>query len=153
MKLETLKEMAARKCNNWTPEVSSLIATLKRHGFEIVKGHNGEEGFDLEPGRAGMKKFIANLIACDEAHLYVKDPIRGVTRWIFLVLGNSPGELVSDYACLRDLADEDDALGKATSEHYNRWEGRKQPTWTYAEAYPQIYGPAAIAAKVEGSVK
>lgn len=126
--------------NNWTPETASLIATLKRHGFEIVRGSNGEERFTLQPGRDGMKKFIENLIACDEARMWVKDPQDGKERCLFLVLGNSPGELVCDYSV-------SDRLDKATEEHYDRWESRKQPKWTAAEAYPQIYGPAAIAEK------
>lgn len=131
--------------NNWTPETASLIATLKRHGFVIVRGHNGEEGFKLQPGRGGLKKFIADLIACDEAHLYVKCPKTGKTRWLYLVLGNCPGEIVNNYSVPREILDEADPLDAATDEHYVRWQLRKQPQHTAAEAYPQIYGPAAIA--------
>lgn len=126
--------------NNWTPETASLIATLKRHGFEIMKGNNGEEGFKFD---GDMKGFIKNLIACDEAHLYVKCPRTGKVRWIYLVLGNSPGEIASDYSIPVELSNTDDPMDKATEEHYSRWESRKQPTHTAAEAYPEIYGKGA----------
>lgn len=154
----TLNNEAKKLVNNWTPEVASLIATLKRHGFTLMKGDNGEETFLCNPGRDGLKKFIENLIACDEAHLYVKCPKTGKVRWIYLVLGNSPGELVSDYSIPLSLAS-GDPMDAVTDEHSNRWDGRKQPTRTNAEAYPTIYGPAAIAereaaiaAKVKGGV-
>jgi len=138
--------------NNWTPETASLIATLKRHGFEIVRGDNGEDEFKCGAGRDGMKKFIANLIACDEAHLYVKCPKSGKLRWIYLVLGNSPGEIASDYSIPAELFHSDaDPLDKATDEHYNRWEGRKQPQHTAAQAYPDIYGPEALAKREGGA--
>lgn len=150
--MKTMNDRANEMINNWTPETASLIATLKRHGFTIVKGHNGEEGFKLEEGRDGMKKFIANLIACDEAHLYVKGPGSDKLRWLYLVLGNSPGEIVSDFSIPSEVNMNDDALDRATSEHYNRWEGRKQPKQTNAQAYPEVYGPEALA-KREGGAK
>lgn len=146
----TLNNEAKKLVNNWTPEVASLIATLKRHKFEIVKGDNGEEGFDFD---GNMKNFIENLIACDEAHLYVKCPKTGKVRWIYLVLGNSPGEIASDYSIPVELTTDEDPMDKATSEHYNRWDGRKQPQWTAAEAYPTIYGPAAIAEREAAAAK
>lgn len=154
MMIETLKEMAARKCNNWTPETASLIATLKRHGFEIVRGDNGEDEFKCGAGRDGMKTFIANLTACDEARLYVKGPGSAKLRWLYLVFGNSPGELVSDMNIPSDVDFSTDPLDKVTNEHYDRWDGRKQPTYTYAEAYPDQYSDEAIARRAtEGSVK
>lgn len=136
--------------NNWTPEVASLIATLKRHKFEIVKGNNGEESFKFD---GDMKKFIANLTATDEAHLYVKCPKSGKVRWIFLVFGNSPGELASDYSIPVELTTDEDPMNKATEEHYTRWENRKQPTHTAAEAYPETYGPKARLEYLRGELR
>lgn len=142
--MNDMNDRAKKMLNNWTPEVSSLIATLKRHKFTIVKGDNGEEAFKLAD--MSMKKFIENLIACDEAHLYVKGPGSDKTRWLYLVLGNSPGELVSDYSIPNDVADPAvDPMEAVLDEHSKRWEGRKQPQHTAAEAYPHIYGPKAIA--------
>lgn len=151
----TLQQRANELINNWTPEVASLIATLKRHGFAIVKGHNGEYGFKLNDATGGMKQFIADLIACDESHLYVKCPKTGRERWIYIVLGNDPGELASDWtipAALANKTSDEDPMNAAIDEHYKRWEGRKQPKWTNAQAYPEIYGPEALA-KREGGAK
>lgn len=147
--MNDMNDRANEMLNNWTPEVASLIATLKRHGFEIVSGHNGEEAFKLGTGAKGMKAFIENLIACDEANLYVRHPDiktgqgNKVTCSLYLVLGNSPGELVSDYSEPLTC----DLLDKVTEEHYSRWESRKQPKIRAADLYPSIYGPAALAAR------
>jgi hypothetical protein len=53
----------------------------------------------------------------DEAMLFItKDSDNGTKKmfWLFLVLGNDAGEVVCD--CVVD-----DAIDKATTEHYNRW--------------------------------
>src|SRR4051812_27476025 len=124
----SMNDRANEMLNNWTPETASLIATLKRHKFTIVKGDNGEEVFRAPETAAGMKNFIENLTACDEAYLYVKSPGSPAVRWLYLVFGNSPGELVSDYSIPAFGVDSGaDPLDAATEEHYNRWEGRKQP--------------------------
>lgn len=135
--------------NNWTPETASLIETLKRHGFEVVKGDNGEEQFNFD---GDMDKFIKNLIACDEARLYVKCPQTGKTRWLYIVLGNSPGEMVSDYSIPRELTSPD-LLDAATEEHATRWEKRKQPKQTAAQAYPEQYGPKARLEYLRGELR
>lgn len=103
--------------NDWKPEVKSLLETLVKHGIKLVGGDNGEEAFNFH---GDMDKFIKNLIACDEALLYVKTPKDARTRSLYLVLGNSPGELVSDYTV-------DETIEKAATEHAEAWEGKKQP--------------------------
>lgn len=106
------------KINNWKPEVQSLLKDLTAAGFSILGGHNGEERFGYST--RAKTEFLANLIACDESHLFVESPdMRKLT--LYLVLGNSPGELVSDYTC-------HDGLDKVTEAHYEKWETRKQPT-------------------------
>jgi hypothetical protein len=142
----SVNDRANEMLNNWTPETASLIATLKRHKFTIVKGDNGEEVFRAPETAAGMKNFIENLTACDEARLYVKGPNSDRTRWLYLVFGNSPGELVSDYSVPGFGVDAGaDPLDAVTEEHSNRWEGRKQPKIRAADLYPSVYGPAALA--------
>jgi len=131
--------------NDWKPETRSLLKALVAAGFELVSGDNGEdvftfEGCDLGVGgqRGQMNNFIENLIACDEARLYVKCPKTGKVRWIYLVLGNSPGEIASDYSIPAEIFhSEADPLDTVTDEHYNRWEGRKQPKIRAADKYPQ----------------
>lgn len=102
--------------NDWTPETRSLLDSLTKAGFTLYKGDNGEETFLYDGDRT---KFIQNLTACDEARLYVRLGARHL--WIYLVFGNEPGTLASDYVCCPEL----DAV---LDTHYNTWEGRKQPT-------------------------
>lgn len=104
--------------NDWAPETNDLIDALLAGGYTPTKGHNGEEGFKFDP--ANRAAFVDNLTACDESRLYVACP-DGKTRWLYLVLGNCPGEMVSDYLC-------DDGLDAITSAHYDKWSDRKQPT-------------------------
>lgn len=109
--------------NNWKPEVRSLLKTLVAHGCEIISSNNGEDRMQFK-GR--MADFIDHLIACDEAHLTVKAP-DGKNRTLFLVLGNSPGELVSDYTMPADSKFGEDVIDKVTEAHGAAWEGRAQP--------------------------
>lgn len=110
--------------NDWAPEVKDLLTALTTAGFTLSSGDNGEERFTFKDGK--LDEFIANLIACDESRLYVKDP-SGHKRWLYLVLGNSPGELVSDYSCPADdkVTNHLDPLVDA---HYEKWSARTQPT-------------------------
>jgi hypothetical protein len=103
--------------NDFEPEVRSLLHTLKAHGFTLRKVDNGEA-----VTLADDPQFVSEIIACDEAHLYVTAP-DGKRATLFLVLGNSPGEVVCDYTATP-------ALDAAVDEHYKRWDGRKQPTTT-----------------------
>jgi hypothetical protein len=103
--------------NNWAPEVRSLIRTLEAHGCKILTGSNGGPRFGYP-----SKSFLAEITACDEAHLYVTTPSSPLAgRYLYLVFGNSPGELVCDHEI-------DPAIDAATDAHYAKWDGRKQPT-------------------------
>ena len=103
--------------NDWKPETKSLIETLQKHGLTIVSVDNGESKTNFAD--TTLDNFIEETMACDEANLYVKTP-EGKVKTLYLVYGNNPGELVCDYT----IAPEIDA---ATDEHYNAWDGRKQP--------------------------
>lgn len=110
------------KINNWKPEVKSLINSLLAAGCKMVQSNNGEDVMSFADGT--MAEFVEHLIACDESHLRVEMP-DGERRTLYLVLGNSPGELVCDYGC-------HDVLDKVTEAHYEKWEGRAQPKLTGA---------------------
>lgn len=104
--------------NDWRPETKSLVARLVDAGCTIVRGDNGEDEFKFT---GDMDAFIAELIACDESHLFVITPHSGTNqKWIYLVFGNSPGELPSDYIV-------DQTLDEVTKAHYNEWELKGQP--------------------------
>lgn len=104
--------------NDWKPEVRALLKRLVEHGCKLISGDNGEDMFTFN--RLG--DFIENLIACDEATLRVQMP-DGQFRNLYLVLGNEPGVIVSDYH-VHPLLD------TITDEHYNAWENRPQPKLT-----------------------
>jgi hypothetical protein len=105
------------KINDWKPETKSLIERLVAAGCAILAGNNGgDEEFAFT---GDLDAFIEELIACDEGHLYVSTPT-AKRRWLWLILGNSPGEIVSDYQC-------DDALDAVTDAHYAEWELKGQP--------------------------
>jgi len=109
-----------RKINDWAPEVRSLLKALVSAGCTLVSGDNGEEEFLFKA--AGLEAFIENLIACDESRLYVKTPASGEeVLWLYLVLGNSPGELVCDYIF-------DGVIDTVVNAEADKWESRKQPT-------------------------
>lgn len=110
--------------NDWTPETRSLLDRLMAAGATLHAGDNGEDRFEFD---GDLDKFIANLTACDESHLYVMVPGRINPLWIFLVFGNSPGELVCDYTC-------HEILDVVTDAHYGEWSERKQPTKSFVRS-------------------
>lgn len=107
-----------QQINDWRPETRSLLQSLIKAGFTITGGNNGEEAFDNK----NEEQLIDDLTACDEARLFVVKDGRPAT--LFLVYGNNPGELVSDYS-YPPLLGED--LDKVTSAHYSEWITRPQP--------------------------
>jgi len=109
-----------QKINDWRPEVRALIIRLLEHGVEILRGDNGEDEFTF-PNVSSVgprERFVENLVACDEARLFVR--VNNVHHWLYLVLGNSPGEIVSDYSV-------NPVLDLVTEAHYAEWELKGQP--------------------------
>lgn len=106
--------------NDWRPEATALINRLESMGAQIIRAYNGEEEFEFPKVSSigPREKFIENLVACDEAWLYVN--IGGKTRALYIVLGNEPGEIVSDYTC-------DPVLDLVTDQHYAEWRLKGQP--------------------------
>lgn len=74
-------------------EISSLLSTLREHHLDPVAVHS--EG-DTEPVD-GIDAAIEAILATDES---VLDVVAGDGRILalYLVLGNSPGEVVADYS-------------------------------------------------------
>jgi hypothetical protein len=100
--------------NDYRPEIKSLLNTLKRHKFSPHILNDGEELI------RGNKINADEICAVDQSHLYVKDT-NNKKFFIYIVLGNDPGEIAADYS-------DDEKLEAAIEEHYNRWENKKQPT-------------------------
>ena len=106
---------------DYRPELMSLIGALLAAGFKLHHGNNGGDDFaaPLTPNDADLAPFVDELMAADEAFLFVTYE-RPRPYWIHLVFGNSPGELCSNYVVFDQL----DAVITAESE---KWFGREQP--------------------------
>jgi hypothetical protein len=118
--------------NDFRPEIRSLLKAFTDAGFALDSGNNGEYEFKFS---GNFRKFVDDLDATDESHLRVSKG--GKSTWLFLVLGNSPGELVSDYGYLvgADVAEFNSAVDAIVDAHYEKWQSRGQPKTTRSEKY------------------
>lgn len=116
----SMKTKRVQLINDWAPEVKSVVHTIKSHGFTVVEATNGEETVKAS---AGHKAILDCLLACDEATLRVTKDGKRASFW--LVMGNSPGELIADGSYQDGLEADWD---KVLDEHCRRWEERTQPT-------------------------
>lgn len=126
---DTLPDLPAEMLNDWEPEVRSLFDRLARHGFTVISVDNGETHTKAMAGRPVSDHIVAETIACDEATIHVKRP-DGQTVWLSLVLGNSPGEIVSDWSFKNSDGQDGnpvDPLQAVSNEHGEEWEGKDQP--------------------------
>jgi hypothetical protein len=96
---------------NYAIEASSLIDTLKKHGFVPFQLNNGEER--IPANSLSESELIEELTAVDESKLTVLAE-SGESCILFIVLGNEPGEMVCDYTSF-------DKLETAVEEHYDKW--------------------------------
>lgn len=103
------------KYNDYKPETKSLLNALTKAGFTLLEGNNGDENFP-----ATKPDFLEELTAADEARLWVKTP-EGKRKGLYLVFGNSPGELVCDYHV-------DPALEAVIDAESAKWDGKPIPT-------------------------
>ena len=102
---------------DYKPEVRTVLKCLADAGFTVRNASNGggpDEDFGPE-----IPDFVEELTAAEEAYLYVTSPT-GKRATIYLVMGNSPGELVSDYTAIPEL----EAPLEAASQE---WWGKEQP--------------------------
>lgn len=97
---------------DWGPETRSLLMTLERYGFKIVSVDNGE--YTTQFDKVPRSKFVEECMACDDCHLCVVSPVDNKRKLVYLVYGNSPGELICDYAL-------DEKLDEICEDHYDKW--------------------------------
>ena len=103
--------------------VSLILVSLSGIFVSFGKADDGSRSQSVDDGYeeyTTIEAMVNNLTSVDEAWLTVRNP-EGKEKNLYLVYGNSPGELVCDYHC-------DPLIDKATSEHSEKWEVRKQPT-------------------------
>jgi uncharacterized damage-inducible protein DinB len=107
--------------NDWEKVVRSLIKNLKKDGFEAYKAHDGEEAMESD----SAAKLAEHVCACDEGYLYVR---KGETNIrLFIVLGNTPEEIVSDWTV---PATGDAEFEKSWEKFCAIWENRPTPRKT-----------------------
>lgn len=96
---------------NWKPVVASFLLHMQERGFTCVFVNNGDEDEKVKT----IHEAIEHATACDEADLTFIDSRDASTFWAFIVLGNDPHELVSDYTC------RDTETGKAFHAAITKW--------------------------------
>ena len=92
-----------------TKEIEDLLHALIAEGCTI-------EGVDNGGGivkTSILAEAVAEADCCDEAHVFLKCP-DGKVRWMYLVLGNEPGVIASDYTVC-------DVFDRVTDSHYNKY--------------------------------
>lgn len=101
------------KWENYKVETHSLLKTLEGHGFRVNYVKDGE-GYVHHDG------FVDNLMSCEEGTMYVDHLSTNTNTWVYLVYGNSPGELVCDYGVSKNV-NADKALDTVVEKHYEQW--------------------------------
>lgn len=104
--------------NDWEKVVRSLIRHMKTHGYVTEWASNGEDSIKSHhTGRLASK-----VCECDEGLLRV---VKGEERYrIYIVLGNSPSETVSDYSWKSGMDAENEVFSQVLSNWSDRWELR-----------------------------
>jgi hypothetical protein len=126
--------MQSKMINDWRPEVSSLLKTLISHEFKIVAGNNGDDDDDFKFGDMPFDQFVEELTACDEAWVWVKHKQNRKNNRIYLVFGNEPGVIASDWTILYEMPKQQGifeegnmALAQAVAAHNEAWQNKPQP--------------------------
>jgi hypothetical protein len=96
----------------WSYEIEARAVTraLRKLGYDLdrVDYENGwgeVEGSEKITLKASqVEKAVEAIIAVDASHLYVKSP-KGQSLFFYLVLGNSPGELLADWLIPRSRSE------------------------------------------------
>lgn len=121
----------ARVCgSHWDSKRRKTVRTAgPQWAFDDGEGRDfapADFAFATDTAGEDQNAFLGELLACDECSLYVTHPDYCRRIWISLVLGNSPGELVSDYT-VPNVASVAELLDNVMRAHSEKWEGREQP--------------------------
>ena len=101
---------------NWKPVIEDVILHLLAEGLTITHVDNGwDEEFVVNT----VEEAVELINEVDEANLYLENP-DGKKRWVHIVMGNEPYEIVSDYTC-------DPLIDKATEKFSEKWVNRSCP--------------------------
>ena len=123
---------------DWTPVVFSFLRCVWASGYNIAAVDDGDDGdgFKQEPpaglvlnardgSPSGLMQWAADILCgVDEAWLFLRNP-NGARVSLFIVLGNAPSELVSDFAA--DSQEDLDAFEAVYLPWSDSWEGIECP--------------------------
>lgn len=113
---------------DYRPEVTSLLNRILAAGWTIV---STDDNGDIQPFTT-VEAATDHITSVDEGYINLRRP-DGKYIWVFIVFGNSPGELICDYST--PAGETFDSISRA---HCEEWEGKDQPTTTWAERFPNI---------------
>lgn len=108
---------------SYRKETYSLLKRLEKAGFKLIAANDGMDTYDLKQYFSENTAAHATDIACSVDEAWVTVARDGYTFTLYLVYGNSPGELVCDYGWNR-AADETPTLAdldQLTEDHYDEW--------------------------------
>lgn len=113
---ETIKPGFVR---DYVPEVRSLLRAMNAAGIFLRAIDNGGGNVPAASLKTSAAQ-LAEITAADDCRLSVICP-DGKGRGVYLVFGNSPGELVADYLTGCPV------LERVITAHADKWETRRQP--------------------------
>lgn len=113
----TVQSPAPRKVRDYRPETYSLLLALLAGGFTL---EGVDDGDSILQAINDPHKAADAITAVDEAHLYVRHTLTAKRCCLFIVLGNSPGELVNDHSGNPELE-------RVVSAEADKWQGQPQP--------------------------
>ena len=117
LEVEARQARLPRPTPNYRPVVGSLLSTLQHAGFELVSVEDGGAWHTLEgTPRSRRQAAKAAICAVQDASLFVRNS-EGKKLWLYIVLGNEPEEIVSDFTVNLELE-------KAIDKFSQKWEGK-----------------------------
>lgn len=92
------------RCYQERRVIWNLIRVLAAEGFAPSTVDNGgDDPAEITPGPSAALDTMAEAFACDDARIYFRrrmdDGGWGRACWVYIVLGNSAEEVISDYSC------------------------------------------------------
>ena len=110
---------------NWSVPVKSLLTMFQVEGFNITDVHDGEEMIQIDQklSKSAIRQTAADIIVSVEES-YVLIEKQGMKTILFIVLGNEPDEIVSDYTYTPQL---EELLEETIDKYVTQWEGKKCP--------------------------
>lgn len=97
------------KTHPYEKEVRSLLARIKKHGLEVYSVEcDGYPEVMVET----IDDAVEEILSVDTS--YISMMVEDKSKWMFIVLGNEPGVIVSDYVCC-------DVFDTIVDDHYTQW--------------------------------